>query len=175
MIAYHDEVWGVPERDDHKLFTKLMLDMFQAGLSWRTILHKQDNFLRAFAGFDIDLLSRWGAREKRRLMNDAGIVRNRMKIEACLNNARLARELRDEGESLSRILWSFTGGKTLRDPRGMTRERIPARTPQAEAMAKELKRRGFRFLGPTICYAFMQAVGMVDDHTEECFRYVARR
>jgi DNA-3-methyladenine glycosylase I len=170
MEAYHDLEWGVPVRDDRLLFEHLTLDMFQAGLSWRTILHKRPAFRRAFAGFEPERVARFGARERRRLLADAGIVRNRLKIEAAVSNARIYLRLREQGLAFSDFLWSFTGGRTIRRRRPRRWAQVPTTSPQAEAMARALRELGFRFAGPTICYAFMQAVGMVDDHLAGCFR-----
>jgi len=169
MIAYHDREWGVPERDDRALFGKLVLDGFQAGLSWRTILLKRENFLRAFDGFDPEAMASYGPRKVEALMADAGIVRNRAKIESAIGNARAWLEFAGEPGSFSRFLWQFTGGCTLVNGWKSLSD-LPAKTPEAEAMSRALKDRGFRFCGPTICYAFMQAVGMVNDHTTDCFR-----
>jgi DNA-3-methyladenine glycosylase I len=168
--AYHDREWGVPEHDDRALFEKLVLDGFQAGLSWITILRKRDNFRRAFDGFDPERIARWKPAKLESLMQDAGIVRNRQKIAAAVTNARAWLELRGESGGCDRHLWSFTGGRTLVNAHATTRT-IPARTPESEAMSRDLARRGFRFVGPTICYAFMQAVGMVNDHLTTCFRH----
>lgn len=169
MEAYHDLEWGVPVHDDRLLFEHLTLDMFQAGLSWRTILHKRPAFRRAFAGFEPERVARFGARERRRLLADAGIVRNRLKIEAAIHNARVYLALREQGLSFGEFLWSFAGGRTRRR-RARSWSEVPTTTPQAEAMARALRELGFRFAGPTICYAFMQAVGMVDDHLAGCLR-----
>jgi DNA-3-methyladenine glycosylase I len=175
MTAYHDREWGRPVHDDRSLFEHLVLDGFQAGLSWRTILYKRESFRRAFAGFDPRKVARFGARERRRLMADKGIVRNRQKIEATIRNARGVLEIQEEFGSLDRYLWSFTGRKTLRRSAVRTFETLPTTCPEAEALSADLKRRGFAFVGPTIVYAFMQAVGMVDDHLVHCFRYRRRR
>jgi DNA-3-methyladenine glycosylase I len=168
--AYHDREWGVPEHDDRALFEKLTLDGFQAGLSWITILRKRDNFRRAFDGFDPERIARWRPARLESLMQDAGIVRNRQKISAAVTNARAWLELRGEPGGPDRPLWSFTGGRPLVNAHATTRT-ILARTAESEAMSRDLARRGFRFVGPTICYAFMQAVGMVNDHLTGCFRY----
>ena len=169
-LAYHDEEWGVPEHDDRALFEKLILDGFQAGLSWITILKKRDNFRRAFDEFDPEKIARYRAPRLEKLMRDAGIVRNRLKVEASVTNARAYLDILGSEGSFDRFLWKFTGGRTLQNrwPKG---HRIPARTPEAEAMSKALLARGFKFVGPTICYAFMQAVGIVNDHTTDCFRH----
>ena len=168
--AYHDREWGVPEHDDRALFEKIILDGFQAGLSWITILKKRENFRSAFDGFDPRKIARYRAAKLERLMNDAGIVRNRQKIESTVTNARAYLALRKEQGSFDEYLWSFVGGKPIVN-RWTGLKQIPARTPEAEAMSRALMGRGFRFVGPTICYAFMQAVGMVNDHTVDCFRH----
>ena len=173
-IAYHDSEWGRPLHDDQRLFEMLILEGFQAGLSWLTILKKRENFRRAFANFNAHRIARFTPRDVARLMRDAGIVRNRMKIEAAIANAKAYLAIVKEFGSFDRYLWQFTNHRTLRDPRGMTRARIPARSKESDAMSKDLKRRGFRFVGSTICYAHMQATGMVDDHVVGCFRYRAR-
>lgn len=166
-VAYHDEEWGVPIRDDRDLFAKLMLDGFQAGLSWITILRKRDNFDRAFDGWDPERISRYEEHDIARLMADSGIVRNRLKVNGAVKNARAFLEIQARGESFSDLLWSFVGGEPIvNQPRSL--EEIPATSPEAEAMSKDLRKRGFTFVGPTICYAFMQAVGMVDDHIVGC-------
>jgi DNA-3-methyladenine glycosylase I len=169
-VAYHDEEWGVPEHDDRALFEKLILDGFQAGLSWITILKKRDNFRRAFDNFDPEKIARYRAPRLAKLMQDAGIVRNRLKVEASVTNARAYLDIMEREGSFDRFLWQFTGGRTLQN-RWPGKHRIPARTPEAEAMSKALIGRGFKFVGPTICYAFMQAVGIVNDHTTDCFRH----
>ena len=164
--AYHDEEWGVPSHDERHLFEMLILEGAQAGLSWSTILRKRDGYRRAFANFDAARVARFTARDVERLMQDASIVRNRAKIEATIANAQAALQV----DSLDELLWSFVGGAPLQNSWKTVGE-IPAETAESKAMSKELKRRGFRFVGPTICYAFMQAVGMVNDHTLDCFRY----
>jgi DNA-3-methyladenine glycosylase I len=170
MLAYHDQEWGVPLYDGKKLFGKLILDGFQAGLSWQIILRKRDNFLRAFDGFDPEKMARYRDARIEKLMNDAGIVRNRQKIVASVESARAWVALRDSGVEFSDFLWSFTGGA----PKLNTWKRVgqvPAETKESLAMSKALRERGFNFCGPTICYAFMQAVGMVNDHLLSCFRH----
>ncbi|MEE8408064.1 MAG: DNA-3-methyladenine glycosylase I [Myxococcota bacterium] len=169
-VAYHDDDWGVPERDDRALYEKLILDGFQAGLSWLTILRKRDNFRTAFDGFDPEKIARWRKAKIERLMGDAGIVRNRAKIEAAKTNARAYLALRESGITFSDYLWDFVDGETIQN-RWRRLKQLPAETQASRAMAKNLKKRGFRFCGPTICYAFMQAVGMVNDHLVDCFRY----
>jgi DNA-3-methyladenine glycosylase I len=165
-VAYHDEEWGLPSHDERHLFEMLVLEGAQAGLSWSTILRKRENYRRAFAGFDVEKIARFGPRDVERLMGDAGIVRNRLKIDSAIANARAVLEL----DGLDELLWSFVGGKPLVNSWKTIRE-IPAETADSKAMSKELKRRGFRFVGPTVCYAFMQACGLVNDHTVDCFRY----
>jgi len=169
-VAYHDTEWGVPETDDRALFEKLILDGFQAGLSWITILKKRDNFRRAFDGFMPEVIARYEPEKIAALMNDAGIVRNRAKIEGTVKSARAYLELREGGQSFSDFLWQFTNGRTIQNhwQRG---DQVPAETPQSKAMSKALKARGFTFCGPTIVYAFMQAVGMVNDHYVDCHRH----
>jgi len=162
-VAYHDDEWGVPEYDDRALYEKLMLDGFQAGLSWITILRKRENFRRAFDRFDIDRVARYTDRDIERLLGDVGIVRNRSKIEATIANARAVAGL---DVDLGELLWSFA--PEVR-PRPADLSQIPAVSPESTAMAKELKRRGFRFVGPTTAYALMQATGMVDDHIAQCW------
>ena len=165
-VAYHDEEWGVPERDERKLFELLNLEGAQAGLSWSTILRKREGYRAAFAGWDIESVARFGERDVERLLGDAGIVRHLGKIEAVIGNARATLAL---DVPLPELLWSFVGGETRVNAFRTTAE-IPAQTPESAAMSKDLKRRGFRFLGPTTCYAFMQSAGLVDDHTVDCFR-----
>jgi DNA-3-methyladenine glycosylase I len=168
--AYHDEEWGVPLRDDRALYELLTLEGAQAGLSWSTILKKREGYRRAFAGFDPAKVARFSAARVEKLLQDPGIVRNRLKVESTVENARRVLEVQQEPGGFSGLLWSFVDGeplvggwKTLAD--------LPAETPVSKAMSKELKRRGFRFVGPTVCYAFMQAAGLVNDHTVGCFRY----
>ena len=169
-LRYHDEEWGVPDRDDVHLFEMLVLEGAQAGLSWSTILHKRDGYRKAFEGFDPAVVARYGEPEIARLMADPGIVRNRAKIEAAIGNARAALDTQSRDGSLANFLWSFTGGRALQN-RWTAVGTIPAETDESRAMSKELKKRGFRFVGSTICYAFMQSVGIVNDHTVDCFRY----
>jgi DNA-3-methyladenine glycosylase I len=170
MIRYHDREWGNPVYNDHKLFEFLVLEAFQAGLSWRTILHKRKNFRKAFRSFDFRKVARFGAQDRARLMQDAGIVRNRLKIQAAIVNARLFMELRKEFGTFSKYMWTWVKGKPLVH-RIKTIKEIPVVIPEAEAWAKDLKKRGFKFLGPTVLYAHMQAVGMVNDHQVSCFRH----
>jgi DNA-3-methyladenine glycosylase I len=169
MVAYHDEEWGVPSHDDRHLFEMLTLEGAQAGLSWRTILHKRLAYRRAFSDFDIDRVARYTPRRIERLLADPGIVRNRLKVESTVANARAVRLIRDEFGSLARYLWSFAGGRPIINRWHDTRD-APASSAESDAMSRALKARGCRFVGTTICYAFMQATGMVDDHQLDCFR-----
>jgi DNA-3-methyladenine glycosylase I len=173
-IEYHDTEWGVPSRDDRHLFEMLILEGAQAGLSWSTILRKRENYRKAFAGFDPVKVARFDARRRAALMRDPGIVRNRLKIEATGANARQVLAVQEEHGSLAAYLWQFVDGKPIVN-RWTTRDRVPAETAESRAMSKALLQRGFRFVGPTICYAFMQATGMVNDHVTTCFRYSKRR
>ncbi|HEX9570758.1 MAG TPA: DNA-3-methyladenine glycosylase I [Burkholderiales bacterium] len=168
-LRYHDEEWGVPVHDDRRLFEFLILEGAQAGLSWSTILYKRDNYRRAFARFDPEKVARFGAREVKKLLADAGIVRNRLKIESAIGNARAFLEVRREFGSFDAYLWDFVDGRPLQSRRRGMRE-VPTRTPLSDALSKDLKGRGFRFVGSTIVYAFMQAVGVVNDHLSGCFR-----
>ncbi len=174
-VAYHDDEWGVPLHDDRRLFEMIILEGFQAGLSWITVLRKRENFRNAFAKFNAEKIARFTKRDVQRLLSDEGIIRNRLKVEAAITNAQAYLDIQEELGSFDEYLWQFTGGKTLRDPRGMTRKRIPVSTKESDAMSKDLKRRGFKFVGSTICYAHMQATGMVDDHVEGCFKFQKRR
>ena len=170
MVAYHDEEWGVPSHDDRHLFELLTLEGAQAGLSWSTILNKRAGYRAAFAGFDPTAVARFGAAEIERLLADPGIVRNRLKVESTVNNAARVLEVQEEAGSFDAYLWGLVDGAPLvGDWRALGE--IPAETAESRAMSKELKRRGFRFVGPTVCYAFMQAVGLVNDHTRDCFRF----
>jgi DNA-3-methyladenine glycosylase I len=169
-VAYHDEEWGVPVHDDRHLFEMLILEGAQAGLSWLTILRKRAGYRRAFAGFAPERIARFDGEQVHALLADPGIVRNRSKVEAAIGNARAYLRLIDEEESLDRFLWRFVGGAPLQTMRRSLAE-VPARTPESDAMSKALAARGFKFVGATICYAFMQAVGMVNDHTTDCFRH----
>ena len=168
--AYHDQEWGVPLHDDRRLFEFLILEGAQAGLSWATILRKRENYRLAFAGFDPTRVARFTDARQQKLMQDSGIVRNRLKIAAAVQNARAFLQAQKEFGSFDNFIWGFIGGKPIVNRRRRHRD-IPAVTTEAEAMSRELKRRGFKFVGPTICYAFMQAVGMVNDHTLDCFRH----
>jgi DNA-3-methyladenine glycosylase I len=169
-LAYHDEEWGVPSHDDRHLFELLILEGAQAGLSWRTILRKRDGYRTAFSGFDPAKVARFEARRVERLMQDSGIVRNRLKIESTVANAKATLAVQEELGSLDAYLWTFVGGGPKRN-RWKRLGEIPAETQESRAMSKDLVRRGFRFVGPTICYAFMQACGLVNDHVVSCFRY----
>jgi DNA-3-methyladenine glycosylase I len=169
-LAYHDEEWGVPVHDDRRLFEMLVLEGAQAGLSWSTILNKREGYRRAFAGFDPAKVARFDARKVERLRSDPSIVRNRLKIESAVANGRAVLQVQEAEGSLDALLWSFVGGAP-RVNRFRTMGEIPAETAESKAMSKELKRRGFRFVGPTVCYAFMQACGLVNDHVVSCFRY----
>ena len=169
-VAYHDEEWGVPSHDEGHLFEMLVLEGAQAGLSWSTILRKREGYRRAFAGFDAEHVARFGDRDVERLLGDPGIVRNRLKVESAVTNARAVLAVRDELGSLDAYLWTFVGGRPKRN-RFRALSEIPAETDESRAMSKDMKRRGFRFVGPTVCYAFMQATGMVNDHVSSCFRY----
>jgi DNA-3-methyladenine glycosylase I len=169
-LAYHDQEWGVPLHDDRKLFEFLILEIFQAGLSWRTVLHKRENFRKAFAGFDYRKVARFGPREIRRLLSNAGIIRNRAKILAAIENANRFQEIQKEFGSFSKYMWSWVGGKPIAHHFQKLKD-YPPFTDEAVAWGKDLKQRGFKFLGPTVVYAHMQAVGMVNDHTTGCYRY----
>jgi DNA-3-methyladenine glycosylase I len=170
MLRYHDDEWGVPVHDDHAFFELLVLEGAQAGLSWVTVLRKRENYRRALDGFDFEKIARYGDPDVERLLADPGIIRNRLKIASTIGNARAFIAVREEFGSFNAYIWPFVGGKpklnavkTLGD--------IPATTPESDAMSKDLKKRGFRFVGSTICYAFMQAAGLVNDHEVTCFRY----
>ena len=169
-LAYHDEEWGVPSHDEVHLFEMLTLEGAQAGLSWATILRKRAGYREAFAGFDAERVARLGSRDRERLLANPAIVRNRLKVDSTVANARAILALREAGESLAGLLWGFVGGEPRRN-RWRTLGDLPAETEESHAMSRELKRRGFRFVGPTVCYSLMQAVGMVNDHVVSCFRY----
>ena len=171
-VAYHDEEWGVPEYDDRALYEKLILDGFQAGLSWITILRKRDNFRRAFDDFEPAKIARYTPKKVERLMQDAGIVRNRMKIEGTILSARAYLEAMEKGPGFSKLLWDFVDGKPKVNNFRSTKQ-VPAETALSKQISKELAGRGFKFVGPTIVYAFMQAVGMVNDHLVTCHRHAA--
>lgn len=166
-IAYHDEEWGVPCHDDRALFERLLLEGFQAGLSWITILRKRPNFIAAFDGFDPIAIAAYGPEDVERLMNDQGIVRNRLKVNASISNAQAFLAIQREFGSFDAYIWQFAPSDGTRPA---TLSEVPAASPASDAMSKDLKRRGFRFVGSTICYAFMQSAGLVDDHTADCFR-----
>jgi len=169
MVSYHDDEWGVPLKDDRLIFEFLTLEAFQAGLSWLIVLRKRDNFRKAFAGFDPRKVATFTARDVARLLQDAGIIRNRAKIEATIENARRFLDVQKEFGTFSKYMWSWVGGKTI-EHRLKSMKDIPVTTDEAVAWAKDLKARGFRFLGPTVVYAHMQATGMVNDHIAACFR-----
>lgn len=171
-IAYHDEEWGVPCHEDRALFERLILEGFQAGLSWLTILKKREAFIQAFDGFDPEVVARYGPDDEARLLADAGIVRNRLKVSAAIGNAQAFLETQQEFGSFDTYIWQFA--PEPRPVRFRTLAEIPATTAESDAMSKDLKRRGFRFVGSTICYAFMQSAGLVDDHVETCFRAISR-
>jgi DNA-3-methyladenine glycosylase I len=170
MIRYHDKEWGVPVTSDRRLFEFLVLEGAQAGLSWSTILKKRPKYRKAFSRFDPVLVARFDRRRKAKLLADPGIVRNHLKVEAAVENARRLLEVRREFGSFARYVWNFAGGRTIQNRRRSPRD-VPAQTRESEALSHDLARRGFRFVGPTIMYAFMQAVGMVNDHTVKCFRH----
>ncbi len=171
-LAYHDEEWGVPSHDDRQLFELIVLEGAQAGLSWSTILRKREGYRNAFAGFDPERVARFDTRDVERLLADSGIVRNRLKVESAVANARATLAVREELGSLDAYLWSFVGGRPIVNGWRELGD-VPAETDASWAMSRELKRRGFRFVGPTVCYSFMQATGLVNDHTIDCFRYRA--
>jgi DNA-3-methyladenine glycosylase I len=170
MIRYHDEEWGTPVHDDGRLFEFLILEGAQAGLSWETILNKRENYRAAFDGFDARRVARYDRRKMAQLLQNPGIVRNRLKISSAVRNAQALLQVQEEFGSFDRYIWQFVDGKP-RVNSWKSRGRVPPRTPQSDAMSKALKKRGFNFVGSTICYAFMQAVGMVDDHVVQCFRH----
>lgn len=169
-IAYHDCEWGVPVRDDRLLFEFLILEGAQAGLSWSTILNKRENYRRAYDGFDAAKIAQYDAKKIKKLLADPGIVRNRLKVAASIQNAKSFLDVQKEFGSFDAYIWQFVGGRPIQNRRRSLKE-IPARTPESDAMSKDLLKRGFKFVGSTICYAFMQAVGMVNDHTVDCFRH----
>ncbi|MGC1450848.1 MAG: DNA-3-methyladenine glycosylase I [Candidatus Sulfotelmatobacter sp.] len=169
-VRYHDEEWGVPAHDDRTLFEFLILEGAQAGLSWTTILNKRENYRKAFDGFDPERVARYDRRKIERLLRDPGIVRNKLKIASAVANAKAFLRLQEEFGSFDRYIWQVVGGKPrVNSPKSM--KQVPARTPESDAMSMDLKKRGFNFVGSTICYAFMQAVGMVNDHVVDCFRH----
>jgi DNA-3-methyladenine glycosylase I len=170
MIRYHDEEWGVPVHDDRKHFEFLILDAAQAGLSWKTILYRREKYRQAFSGFDPEKVARYDARRIERLLENPGIIRNRLKVESAVANARSFLDIRREHGSFDAYVWGFVGGRTIRNTWSDTGQ-IPARTEESTAMSKDMVRRGFRFVGPVICYAYMQAAGMVNDHLRHCPRH----
>ncbi len=173
-IAYHDREWGVPGHDDRMLFELLILEGAQAGLSWSTILNKRENYRKAFDDFDACRIARYDARKAARLLADAGIVRNRLKIAAAVRNAKAFLEVQKEFGSFDRYIWQFVGGKPKQNRRRVMHD-VPACTPESDAMSQDLQQRGFKFVGSTICYAYMQATGMVNDHLLGCFRHAQLR
>ncbi len=170
MVKYHDEEWGVPAHDDRTLFEFLILEGAQAGLMWQTVLNKRENYRRAFSGFDARKIARYGAKDVERLLNNPGIIRNRLKVAATIQNAKAFLEVQKEFGSFDAYIWQFVGYKTI-NHKIKTMKDIPATTKESDALSKDLLKRGFKFVGSTICYAFMQAVGMVNDHETKCFRY----
>ena len=170
MINYHDNEWGKPEHNDRKLFEYLVLDTFQAGLSWQIVINKRENFRKAFDNFDPVKISKYNEKNFEKLINNSGIIRNKLKIKGVIVNAKKFLEVQKEFKSFSKYIWQFTNHKTIKNKFKRLNE-LPAKTKEAERMSTDMKKRGFKFVGPTICYAFMQAVGMVNDHTTNCFRY----
>ena len=170
MVRYHDTEWGVPKRDDRRLFESLVLDGAQAGLSWATILKKRENYRRAFDGFNPEIVAAYDDSKVAELLADPGIVRNRQKIAAAIGNAKALGPVREEFGSFAAYIWGFVGGEPIRNS-WINLDEVPAKTKESEEMSKDLRRRGFKFVGPTICYAFMQAEGLVNDHLVDCFRY----
>lgn len=170
MIEYHDKEWGAPLHDDRKLFEFLVLDGFQAGVSWSIVLNKRAEFRKAFHDFDAKRVAKFSDKDVDRLLGNPGIIRNRLKIKAAINNAKRFLEIQKEFGSFDEYIWKFVGGRTI-NPKRKTIEEIPATSKESDAMSKDLRERGFQFVGSTICYAFMQAAGMVNDHTTDCFRY----
>ncbi len=169
-IAYHDEEWGVPVHDDQKLFEMLILEGAQAGLSWITVLRKRENYRKAFNNFDAKKIIKYDSEKIKKLLQNEGIIRNRLKIAATIQNAKCFLEVQKEFGSFDKYIWQFVGGKTIKNEWKVLKE-IPAKTAESDAMSKDLKKRGFKFVCSTICYAYMQAVGMVDDHTVDCYRH----
>lgn len=170
MMEYHDKEWGVPVHDDKKLFEFIVLDSFQAGLSWSTILNKRENFRKAFNNFDFNKIVKYDSKKVAKLLKDEGIIRNRLKISATITNAIAFKKVQKEFGTFDKYIWQFVKGKTIVNKRKSIKQ-IPANSKESDTMSKDLKQRGFKFVGTTICYAFMQAAGMVNDHTVDCFRY----
>jgi DNA-3-methyladenine glycosylase I len=170
MIEYHDTEWGVPLHDDRKLFEFMVLDAFQAGLSWKTVLHKRENFRKAFDNFEPDVIACYSEEKINELLQDAGIIRNKAKIRGTVENAKAFLRVKQEFGTFDKYIWKFTGGRTIHNEHVII-SGIPASSPESDAMSRDLKKRGFKFVGTTICYAFMQAAGMVNDHLTSCFRY----
>lgn len=170
MIRYHDEEWGVPLHDDRKLFEFMVLDAFQAGLSWKTVLHKRENFRKAFDNFEPEVIANYSEGKIQLLLQDAGIIRNRAKVRGTVENAKAFLQVQQEFGTFDRYIWQFTGGRALHNQL-QSLSQMPVSSPESDAMSKDLKKRGFKFVGTTICYAFMQAAGMVNDHLQGCFRY----
>ncbi len=170
MMAYHDTVWGVPVRDDPTIFEFLVLEGAQAGLSWATILKRWDGYRKGFANFDVEKVARFGKRDVNRLLKDTGVIRNRLKIESTISNAQRFMEVQEEFGTFSEYIWGFVDGTPKQNKR-KTMKQLPAETKESKALSKDLKQRGFKFVGPTICYAHMQATGMVNDHLVDCFRH----
>lgn len=170
MVEYHDTEWGVPVHDDRKLYEFLVLDAMQAGLSWRTVLHKRENFRKAFDNFDADKVSRYTEKHVVKLLQNPGIIRNRLKVQSAVTNARVLLKIQEEFSSFDRYIWRFVDGQP-RVNNWKSLKELPVKTKESDAMSKDLKQRGFNFVGSTICYAFMQAAGMVNDHIVTCFRY----
>lgn len=170
MIKYHDEEWGVPLHNDRKLFEYIILDAFQAGLSWNTIINKRKNFKKAFDNFDASKIAKYDSKKINELLNDTGIIRNKMKINATVQNAKAFLEVKKEFRTFDKYIWQFTGGKTINN-KLTDLKKMPVKSKESDEMSLDLKKRGFSFVGSTICYAFMQAAGMVNDHLTYCFRY----
>lgn len=170
LISYHDNEWGVPQHDDRKLFEAVVLDGFQAGLSWLIVLRKRENFRKAFNDFDATTIAAYSEKKIQQLLNDKGIIRNKLKIRAAVTNAQAFLKVKEEFGSFDKYIWQFVDGSTKTNQWKRVEE-IPAGSPESDAMSADMKRRGFKFCGTTICYAFMQATGMINDHTLDCFRY----
>lgn len=170
MIEYHDKEWGTPCHNDRKIFEAILLDTFQAGLSWRTILHKRENFRKAFSNFDYKKIAKYGRRDIKRLMNDKGIIRNSLKIEGAITNGKLFLEVQKESGSFDKYIWQFTNGKTIHHKHKRLTD-LGATSKESDQMSKDMKKRGFKFVGSTVCFAFMQGIGMINDHLVSCFRH----